>query len=320
MVMSTNIDAALFPVRLSDIYLTRPKPGQGNLFEDGEKSEVFEKVPRFKAVESVNNGYVFSVVAPDYKLVTNEEAIELGKACFRKIFNLVKMSEMQVFNVLMPKTKSYCHIDYIHSETNFSPFKNDQWFPYLRISNSYNRMFALNFDLGFCRWICKNGVIFGKRNIEFKYYHSKKATDPKVEFNLRAGELAALEARFIASLENLQRYHVPRNVMWALACKVFEQGIPAISTPKQREIEKEKRSRVLALTNKYFDELGENGYAALNVLTDFATRPVGYISLEGQIDALQRKAGGWIEEFIEAIQSRDFSFETYLGDYRQMVA
>ena len=37
-------------------------------------------------------------------------------------------------------------------------------------------------------------------------------------------------------------------------------------------------------------------------------------------DILQRRAGGWIEDFVAAIESRDFNYKNYLGDYYKMVA
>ena len=54
-----------------------------------------------------------------------------------------------------------------------------------------------------------------------------------------------------------------------------------------------RKSRVQELAIQYFKDMGENGYAALNILTDFATRPVGYISVNQSIDSLQNKAGEW---------------------------
>ena len=249
-----KLEGALFPIQLSDVYLERPGSAQGSFFK--EEVQQFEAIPHFKAVESTNNGYVFAVVAPDYNLITNEKAIELGKICFDQVFELTQSEEMQVFNVIMPSTKSFCHIDYIHPKAEFKLFADDIWFPYLRITNSYNRMYALNFDLGFCRGICRNGVIFGKRNIEFKYYHSRRETDPQIEFNLRAGELAALEALFMESLVNLKRFHVPRKVMWALACKVFSMTIHDLPTQKQQELLEEKKVHIDKLTKIYFDQLG----------------------------------------------------------------
>ncbi|MNF13598.1 hypothetical protein D3C80_2154980 [compost metagenome] len=52
----------------------------------------------------------------------------------------------------------------------------------------------------------------------------------------------------------------------------------------------------------------------LNVLTDYASRPVGVISPETMMDGFQHKAGDWINDFVEQIEQRDFTFETYLAD------
>jgi len=307
---------ALFPVEITEVYVKMREVD--TLFDTGRRTVV--KADRFRAVVDTERAYVFSVVAPDYRLVTNAEAVDLGRACFSKVFKITKAEEMEFYNLIMPGTRSFCHIDFLHQGTQLEPFDKDVWQPYLRVSNSYNRTLALNFDIGFCRGICKNGVIFGKRNIVFKFVHSRRATDPQVEFSLRAGELQDLEKRFVESLFNLQRFHVPRRVMWALACRVFGVTIPPNPTPRQSELLDAKAAHVSRLTLAYFDQLGENGYAALNVLTDFASRPSGMISPEASVDTLQRKAGAWIEEFVLANESRSFSFDQFLGPYAGLVA
>lgn len=306
----TDRQKVLFPVAMQPVYLERKRE---NLFQND-----YRPVPGFKAIVAEDDGHVFSVVAKDYRLVTNEEALELGEVCFGEVFKVIRPEDLSVFNIIMPKTRSFCHVDFTHPETNFELFDKDQWFPYLRVTNSYNRMFALNFDLGFCRGICRNGVIFGRKNIEFKFYHSKTSKDPVVKFKLRAGEFSVLEKQFIESLRNLKRFHVPPKLMWPLACKVFGFNAPDSPTPRQKEIMEEKRVAISDLSDRYFPELGENGYAALNVLTDYASRPVGMVSVEGNIDGLQRKSGAWVTEFVDAIVARDFSFDRYLGEYVRM--
>ena len=307
-----NINDVLFPVELRPVFVENLK---GDLF-----SNTFRPIHGFCAVIAVDNDYVFSVVAQNYKLVANEEAIRLGEICFEQIFTLINKKDMKLFNIIMPKTRSFCHVDFTYDKGIFSPFTADPWMPYIRITNSYNRMFALNFDLGFCRGICRNGVIFGKKNIEFKFHHNRAGKNPEAEFSLRAGEFANIESQFIESLKNLKRYHVPRKFMWPLTCKVFEYTITETPSERQQQIITGRKERVTLLSHKYFDSLGENGYAALNVLTDFATRPVGVISAEGTIDLLQKKTGEWIIDFVEAIESRDFVFEKYLGDYAGLAA
>lgn len=60
-------------------------------------------------------------------------------------------------------------------------------------------------------------------------------------------------------------------------------------------------------------EFGDNAYAALNILADFATRPEGYISSENVIDGLQKKAGAWVEEFANLAANKAFRIEGYLN-------
>lgn len=312
-----TIKDVLFPVDLKPIFIEGEE--NSGLFE-GLQGSSFQKVPGFNAVIALDNDQVFSVVAKNYRLISNQEAVKMAKICFNDVFSLIKDKNMVLYNIIMPKTRSFCHIDFVHPEAQSDYFDNDPWTPYLRVTNSYNRMFALNFDLGFCRGICKNGIIFGKKNIEFKFYHSRSSKDPVVEFKLRSGELSTLETQFVATLRNLKRFHVPRKVIWPLACKVFSFHLPPQPTKIQQEIWQKKMNHILDLGRRYFNEMGENGYAAVNVLTDYASRPVGMISPEGNIDSLQRKTGAWAADFVDAIEERDFNFDIYLGKYAKFVA
>jgi len=63
--------------------------------------------------------------------------------------------------------------------------------------------------------------------------------------------------------------------------------------------------------------MGSHGYAALNVLTDFATRPPGVFAPETSMHSYQQKAGSWMENFVSAIERSDFSFDKYLAEYRE---
>lgn len=311
-----TIDDVLFPVGLHSVFVTGTvKRGQVQF-----DCNSYRSVPGFQAVMAEDTGHVFAVVAQNYGLVTNRRALKLGEQCFRTVFNILKIEDMTVFNIIMPKTRSFCHVDFIHTETRFDLFENDYWFPYLRVTNSYNRMYALNFDLGFCRGICKNGVIFGEKNIEFKFHHTKSAKDPAVTFELKAGELKTLETRFVESLKNLKRFHVPPKMMWPLTCKVFGFKIAESPSERQMQIIEDRKTHISELSERYFGELGQNGYAALNVLTDYASRPVGVLSPEMSINGLQKKSGDWITDFVEAIADRDFSFENYLGEYMRFCA
>lgn len=296
-----DIKKAFFEVRLEPIYM---KGKEGSDIELGSHF----------AVHDVERSKVLSVVTRNYRLITNEEACERGRQVFREVFGLIDMDEMQCFNIVMPRTRSFCHIDLIHKNSDFDAWKNDSWTPFLRITNSYNRTKLLKFELGFCRWICKNGLIMGSKSVELSYTHSKNEREKIERFAENIGDIKQLEARFIENLVQLKRYHVPKGLMFPLLLKVFDIKLPDPEkgangykriTAIKRHTEK--------LVNQYFSELGENAYSALNVLTDFATRPVGFISPASQVNSLQAQSSSWMEDFIHQIESRSFTFEKYLA-------
>ncbi|MDF1552520.1 MAG: hypothetical protein P1P84_05625, partial [Deferrisomatales bacterium] len=86
---------------------------------------------------------------------------------------------------------------------------------------------------------------------------------------------------------------------------------------KRAEKMVEFRDYVESLTKKYFSDLGPNGYAALNVLTDFATRPVLYISQANMVNTLQTRSADWISAFLAEIEKKDFAFDSYLAEHKQ---
>lgn len=317
---NVDIQTVLFPVSEKPVYISVEEKSKQRSIFDNEKfdSEIsYKEIPRFKAIVDVERNHVFAVVAENYHLVTNKEAIELGKKCFCTVFSETTAKKMQVYNIIMPRTRSFCHIDYTYKDYSFEPLKGDRWFPFLRVTNSYNRMKRLRFDLGFCREICTNGIIFGERSISFRYLHIKGEVGTAIKFNTSYKELKELEKRFIEKVHNLTRYYIPKEVMFPLLCRVFSIRFhkEELNRPKRLlQLEKFKK-QVGELTDKYFSEFGPNGYAVLSVITDFASRPTLFISAESMVDQLQKRSGDWISAFPNEIQDPHFNFENYLDEY-----
>lgn len=71
------------------------------------------------------------------------------------------------------------------------------------------------------------------------------------------------------------------------------------------------------MTGTYCSEMGSNGYAALNVLTDYATRPVGVIAPEASMHGLQQKATDWMNGFLADIETSGFALDRYLADWAE---
>lgn len=313
--MGTNLDLiepvdAFFPVELRPLYMR------------GDEQDRYTQLDRHYAVVDVDSKSVFSVVTDQYHLIPNKDAYELAESLMVRVFKMIKHDEMGVYNITMPKSRSFCHIDMIHKGAEFEPWEKDKWSAFLRITNSYNKTKRLKYELGFCRWICKNGLIFGSKSIEVSYAHTRKSIELVERFNENIGDIRKLEAAFTENLVQLKRFYVPENEMLPLACKVFEKSLTDTNSLTKRKLGEyiDFRDSIQRSTKHYFDELGPHGYAALNVLTEFATRPAGVMSVEGAQDGLQQKAGDWMNEFVKSISHRSFSFDSYLGEYRRSAA
>jgi hypothetical protein len=302
---------AFFPVALKPVFIEATGQ-EGDLFN----ASAYQALPRHQAVVDIDGGNVFAVVTEDYHLVTNQQAYELAAEAMQSVFDFTKLEDMQCLNVTMPKSRSFCHIDLIHKGSDFEAWANERWVPFVRITNSYNRTRRLRFEIGFCRWICLNGVIFGGKSVEISFAHTKQLQDGMRRWQENLGDIKALEQLFIGKLRNLQRFHVPACWMLPLACKVFDVRLPSDTPIKPRRADelRQFRQAIADLSSDYFMKMGEQGYAVLNVLTDYASRPVGVISPETMMDGFQHKAGDWINDFAQQIEQREFTFETYLAD------
>src|SRR5690606_2369349 len=152
---------------------------------------------------------------------------------------------------------------------------------------------------------------------EISFAHTRQLQDEMRRWHENLAGIKLLEKLFVAKLNNLQRFHVPARWMLPLACKVFDVRIASDTPIKQRRADElvKFRQAIADLASDYFVPMGEHGYAALKVLTDYASRPVGVIAPETMIDGFQHKAGDWIDEFVEQIEKRDFTFEAYLGEH-----
>ena len=163
---------ACFPVTLADVYVGDPP----------------RPVKRYRAVVPVEAGIggdPFAVVTDRYRLIRNEDVIDLGHEAFGRLFGSHRGARMTVFNVVMAKGRGSFFADFtapaldcaipIPGATRSVEPEGDptRHTFFLRAVNSYNRTQAVRLEAGICRWICRNGVIFGKQSIQFHDPHHK---------------------------------------------------------------------------------------------------------------------------------------------------
>ena len=163
---------ACFPVTLTNVYVGNPS----------------RYAKRYRAVVHADarvDGDPFAIVTDQYRLIRNEDVIDLGHEAFERLFGSDCRARMTVFNVVTATGRGSFFADFTAPELNCSipipPYNGStdldgdqsRHTVFLRTVNSYNRTQAVRLEAGICRWICRNGMIFGKQSIQFRDPHRK---------------------------------------------------------------------------------------------------------------------------------------------------
>ena len=264
---------------------------------------------------------ILSIVTDRYNLITNEDAYHWADYVIRGVFMGCSLSDFKCFNVLMPTTRGSCRLDLIIPNSFKYPFGNkDSWVPFIRISNSYNKTIVLKYEVGFCRWICKNGVIIDQKGITFSFNHTEKISREWIESistkaHKEIGEIGSLWSVFQMKLKKLNDIEVPISLWLAIFCKVFD-----IDTNKEKLTENQinrlvkKTTQIKESSKEYSSELGINAYALFNVLTDYASFPSDSYNTTNFIHGYQQKVGAWVNEFLFEVERTNFNLKSYIGE------
>ncbi len=306
----TQINDLLFPVELQRVYYESEI--------NGTKTKI--EIPRSKVVVNRKSGDPLGVVSDNYKLISNEEALSLGKKCCAVLFGVEEASNVEVFQVEAPSTASYCYIDLVHRNyvMNLWDEKNQSeiYVPYVRVTNSYNKSRSLRFDVGFCRKICFNGMIFEQETIEFTFKHVKHELNEDVSFVLEEGRMEQLFERFRSHANKLKSYQINKNQSFDLICALFsvkDKSEIDFSMDTEREEDYDLLIRgIKRVLDKYVDEAGENGYSVFNAITDIASNCIRNRYFRRDKHSMQRLAGNWINSFQKEIENSNFSVADYI--------
>lgn len=297
-----DLNEAFFPVREQPVFL---------------RSKV---IPGYKAIVDVQHDRAISVVSSKYRLVQNREAYLLADYVVRAVFEGYTLSDFECFNVHMTQSKGSCRIDLIIPNNYNQLFgeEKESWLPFIRISNSYNRTIKLKFEIGFCRYICLNGVIFGQKGLSFSITHTGRIAVHEIDILIRRskaeiGEIGSLWKSFEQKMVALKKIRMQLSFALPIFCKVFD-----ITTNDDNENLPNNRILLIAKqvhksSKEYFEELGDNAYAMMNVLTDYASFPEWTNHPAYLVDGYQKKVGKWVEEFIKEHNKEGFILSEYIG-------
>lgn len=301
-----DINQAFFPVETTPVY-----------WKDGLTNRI---IPGQRVVLDVEYRRPLGIVSDQYAMVTNKDAVDWADFVVQRIFPEATLSDFSCFNILMPKTRSFCRIDLIISRAEHSPFPDfsDPWTPFIRITNSYNKTYSLKYEVGFCRSICLNGVIFGQRAIKLSITHSGKIDPEEIlrqVYNANdVKEIETLWKEFDKKMQRLINIAIPDSMALPVFCKAFDISVKEDKlSDKQKESLGAKANQIEDSAKEYFAELGNNAYALMNVLTDFASYPEATPNASTLINTYQKKVGVWVDNIVAASYKSDFNLYDYIG-------
>lgn len=310
-----DVNEAFFPVEEQPVSLEYPK-GR------------YHRIHGYKAIVETETRNIFSVVSSNYRLVLNAEAYEIADFVIKTVFEGKTILDFKCLNILMPKSKGSCRMDLVIPNNYNRLFgnKTESWTPFVRISNSYNRTTTLKYEIGFCRWICLNGVIFGQTGIGFSITHTGRITRNEISNLIKSaqkkmGSADSLWAAFERKMEKLKSIALPSSSALAIFCKVFDLVYNEKEvTEAKKEILSKRAEQIVKASKEYFKEMGNNAYAMMNVLTYYASFPEWTPNPSLYVDGYQRRVGKWVDSFIEEYENPEFNLSEYIGNDYQNTA
>ena len=306
-----QLQELLFPVVERPVFVTLPTDGR----------DLRLQAPDQKALVNAATRRVLGVVSREYRLVRNQEALEWGLRCCREVFPDTHSGEWVATAADGPSTGGHCHIDLTHNSAALdfafvAPNNRPEAFgPFIRVTNSYNRLRALAFDVGFFRKVCKNGLILPQSVIRFRFNHMRRDIKA-ISFVVADPGLSRLRTSFDQCLGSLRNCHVARPDFEALVHAVLQLRVPeplAANSKEAADWEALQR-HISALCDRYATHLGQNGYAVLNAVTEFASQPPGNRCVRRDRHGLQRLAGSWVGTFSQKCGQPGFNIAPYLND------
>ena len=298
----------LFKVKLQPLYTQ---------FQfQGTEQPVNVHAPHLLALVNQDNGRIISVVSKNYKIITNEEALEMGKDIFVQLYPQVKKEELLPYKIVAPGSLASAHIDLIHKDVNFEVWEQEKWLPFLRVTNSYNRTFALSFEMGFVRKLCSNGVVFNKRTMKLKYVHDNSN---RIKLKDDVGKVFAASDHFKEQCNQLRKFEIPEERMFPLLCHILRINL---NVPERKQALKKLNylGRLLAkvneLTEHYKITLGMNAYTTFNVATDLVSHNDDYNVFPGyylHVRSFFARPTDWMEEFINKANQNEVYLDELLN-------
>jgi len=157
-------------------------------------------------------------------------------------------------------------------------------------------------------------LILSESVIRFKFIHLQSEIGKAIRFEIAHDKLAKLKTSFREYLGVLWNYPVSRVQFEPLVFAILLLRKPKHAMSRSREAADWDAlvKHLVAMCDRYVGELGENAYAAFNVITEFASHPPKNRCVYRERHSFERLAGTWVNEFCCVCREPGFDLGEYI--------
>lgn len=286
---------------------------------------------------------VLSLVSEQYSLITNAEALELGKSILEHIYQ-EKFDRLVPTNILTNAEDTNFLGSFMPENYTFELVAGDKWVPFVYIQNSYDKTAPFRCWVGMGRVVCLNGLIFGNVEIQISTKHKIDNMKYEIHRKLRVNQTdlnIRNQKELYASIFN-RLMEIPIMDEWVrpLVCRAFEVSYFKNKNDVKAEIAKikkrYKKRKFISNSNKYdkmmilmavidnkwihySKSIGKNAYALYNVISDISTHEddllYRLVDDKPETVALTIKATQWAERFAENLVGNKPDIHEHIKDY-----
>ena len=246
-----------------------------------------------------SNKVSYNTYEKDFFFRTYKEVVVAGIHWTKKLFGATTINDIFIKHIEFGRKKQWFNTQFVHTGSGVI-IDEEKFNPYINIAYSYNTVTKIKFEIGFYRSACSNGLVSGFKELSKMEIKPENLFD--VPFWLNPCLITFLTQRFEFQIRVLKNTSLKG-----------EQ----IQTWIERNLSKWNISRSLIF--RYIEELGENAYTLLNILTDSASNferdhenKVDFISMDrddhredrssnSERATRQRRIGLFLESLVEVI-------------------
>jgi hypothetical protein len=198
-----------------------------------------------------NNKVSYDTYEKDFFFRTYKEVIVAGIHWTKKLFGATSINDIFIKHMEFGRKKQWFNAQLVHTGSGVM-IDGEKFNPYINIAYSYNTVTKVKFEIGFYRSACSNGMVSGFKELTKMEIKPENLFD--VPFWINPCLIAFLTKRFEFQIRVLKNT--------TLKGEQIQNWI-------EKNVSKWNISQ--SLVYRYTEELGENAYSLLNVLTDSAS-------------------------------------------------